>query len=128
MPHDREEEPAPAPESAAVFDLDRLPRVRPKFMLTPDDSGAKRTLQEPAPTQAGETPPEFDPDNVPHVRPQFRRRADDLAAKRAASKPAPEVLKRTGQDWRAGTLAQREIESPPPAEKPVPESQARLRQ
>ena len=127
MPHDSDDKSAPEPEGAAVFDLDRLPRVRPRFLLTPDEPGTKRARQEPAPEQAGETTPEFDPDSLPRVRPQFRLRTDDLAGKRAPRKPAPAAPKRTGEDWRAGTLAKRANESPPRAEEPASESQAALR-
>ena len=129
MPHDRDEKPTPAPEAAPAFDPDRLPRSRPNFMLTPDEPGANRTLQEPAPAPARETAPEFDPDNLPRVRAQFRLTPDDLAGKRAARKPAPAPAprKRTGQDWRARTLAQRADESPPRAEEPASESQTALR-
>ena len=52
----------PEREGAAVLDLDRLPRVRPVFMVTPDDPPGEPAPQEPAPAPARETTPEFDPD------------------------------------------------------------------
>ena len=89
MPHDRDKKPTPAPEAAPAFDPDRLPRLRPAFMLTPDDRPAKPAPRKPA--------------------------------------PAPVPRKRTGEDWRARTLAERANESPPRAEEPARESQAALR-
>ena len=59
MPHDRDEKP-PAPDATPAFDFNNLPRVRPKFFLTPDDPPAEPAPQKPAPAQAGETAPEFD--------------------------------------------------------------------
>ena len=90
----------PEPEGAAVLDLDRLPRVRPVFMLTPDDPPAKPAPQKPAPAPTRETAPEFDTDNLPLLRSQFRLTPDDLAGKRAPSEPAPGGPK---EDW--GRLA-----------------------
>ena len=52
---------------------------------------------------------------------------DGLAGTSAPREPAPAAQKRTGEDWRAGTLAQRANESPPRGEKPTGESQAALR-
>ena len=119
----------PEPEGAAVLDLDRLPRVRPVFMPTPDDPSEKPVPQKPAPAQAGETAPEFDPDILPRVRPQFRVTTDDLGAKRALQKPAPtpSPRKTTGEDWRAQTLAQRATQPPPRADEPASESESALR-
>ena len=129
MPHDHDEKPAPAPELPAAFDFNDLPRVRPKFFLTPDDPPGKPAPQESAPAQAGERAPEFDPDILPLVRPSFRVTTDDLGAKRVLRKPAPapSPRKTTGEDWRAQTLAQRANQPPPRADKPARESEAALR-
>lgn len=67
MPHDHDEKPAPAPEPPAAFDFNDLPRVRPKFFLTPDEPPGKPAPQKPTPGQAGEPAPEFDPDILPRV-------------------------------------------------------------
>ena len=108
MPHDHDEKP-PAAEAPAAFDFNKLPRVRPKFFLTPDDPPGKPAPQKPVPAPVREPAPEFDPDILPRVRPQFRVTTDDLGARRALRKPAPapSPRKTTGEDWRAQTLAQR---------------------
>ena len=128
MPHDRDEKP-PAPDATPAFDFNNLPRVRPAFMLTPDDPPGEPAQHKPAPAQAGETAPEFDPDILPLVRPSFRVTTNDLGAKRALRKPAPapSPRKTTGEDWRAQTLAQRANQPPPRADKPARESEAALR-
>ena len=119
----------PEPEGATVLDLDRLPRVRPAFMLTPDDPPAKTAPQKPAPAQAGETVSEFGPDILPLVRPTFRVTSGKLGAKRTMQKPAPapSPRKTTGEDWRAQALAQRANQPPPRVEESAGESQAALR-
>ena len=126
MPHD---EKPPAPDATPAFDFNNLPRVRPVFMLTPDDPPGEPAQHKPAPAQAGETAPEFDPDILPRVRPQFRVTTDDLGAKRALQKPAPtpSPRKTTGEDWRAQTLAQRATQPPPRADEPASESESALR-
>ena len=120
MPHDRDEKRA-APEAAPAFDFDSLPRVRPKFFLTPDDPPGEPAPEKPA--------PEFDPDILPLVRPTFRVTTDKLGAKRARQKPAPapSPRKTTGEDWRAQTLAERANKPPARAEEPAGESQGALR-
>ena len=52
MPRDRDKKPAPTPEPAPTFDPDTLPRVRPNFLLTPDDPRAKPAPRKPAPAPA----------------------------------------------------------------------------
>ena len=119
----------PKPEGAAVLDLDRLPRVRPAFMLTPDDPPGKPTPQEPTPAQAGETVSEFDPNILPRVRPAFRITTNKPWAESTLQKPAPapSPRKTTGKDWRAQTLAERANKPPPRAEEPARESESALR-
>ena len=119
----------PEPEGAAVLDLDKLPRVRPVFMLTPDDSPGKPAPQKPATAASNETSFERDPENVPRVRPKFGVRTDKLGGRRTLQKPAPTPAPRktTGEDWRAGALAERANEAPVQAEEPARESEAALR-
>lgn len=129
MPQDRDEKPGPAAKVAPRFDFDDLPRVRPVFILTPEERGAQPAPQKPATATSNETSFERDPENVPQVRPKFRVRTDELGKKRtllkSASTPAPR--KTTGEDWRARTLAERANEPPPQAEEPTRESEAALR-
>ena len=119
----------PEPEGTAVLDLDRLPRVRPVFMLTPDDPPGKPPPQKPATAASNETSFERDPENVPRVRPKFRVRTDKLGAGRTLQKPAPApaARKMPREDWRSSALAERANEPRPRAEEPASESQAALR-
>ena len=119
----------PEPEGAAVLDLDRLPRVRPVFMLTPDDPPGKPAPQKPATAASNETSFERDPENIRQVRPKFRVRTDKLGVRRTLQKPTPTPAPRktTGEDWRAQTLAERANEAPVQAEEPARESEAALR-
>ena len=129
MPHDRNEKPAPAAKVAPTFDFDDLPRVRPVFILTPEERGAQPAPQKPATATSNETSFERDLENVPQVRPKFRVRTDELGKKRSGQKsaPAPSSRKIPGGDWRASTLAKRANESPVQAEEPARESEAALR-
>ena len=107
MPHDSNEKPTPAPEAAPAptFDFDDLPRVRPVFMLTPDERTAKPAPQKPESTpeeQAtgsgegeGPTPPPapapapaFDFDNLPRLRPNFFLTPDDPPGNPTPQRPA----------------------------------------
>ena len=47
-----EKSPTPAPETAHVFDLDSLPRVRPNVFVTPDDRPGGAAPRKPTPTPA----------------------------------------------------------------------------
>ena len=120
MPHDRDEKP-PAPDATPAFDFNNLPRVRPAFMLTPDDPPGKPAPEKPA--------PEFDPNILPLVRPAFRVTTGKLGARPTLQKPAPAPppRKTTGEDWRAQTLAERANKPPARAEEPASEGQAALR-
>ena len=120
MPHDRDEKP-PAPDATPAFDFNNLPRVRPAFMLTPDDPPGKPAPEKPA--------PEFDPNILPLVRPAFRVTTGKLGARPTLQKPAPAPppRKTTGEDWRAQTLAERANKPPARAEEPAGEGQAALR-
>ena len=111
------------------MDLDRLPRVRPVFMLTPDEPPGKPAPQKPATAASNETPLERDPENVPRVRPKFRVRTDKLGAGGALQKPAPApaARKMPREDWRSNALAERANEPRPQAEEAASESQAALR-
>lgn len=113
MARDRDEKPGPAPEAPPAFDFNDLPRVRPKFFLTPDDPPGEPAPEKPA--------PELNPDILPLVRPTFRVTTGKLGAKRALQKPAPapSPRKTTGEDWRAQTLAER-ANQPPPGPKSRP--------
>ena len=120
MPHDHDEKPPP-PDAPPAFDFNNLPRVRPKFFLTPDDPPGEPAPEKPA--------PEFDQNILPRVRPAFRVITGKLGAKPTLQKPAPapSPRKTTGEDWRAQTLAQRANQPPARADEPARESEAALR-
>ena len=129
MARDRDEKPKPTPEAPPAFDFNDLPRLRPAFILTPAERGARPAPQKPATAPAGETSLELDPDNLPRVRPKFRVRTDKLGAKGTPEKPGPTPTPRktTGGDWRARALAERANEPRPRAEEPARESESALR-
>ena len=81
MPQDRDEKPGPAAKVAPRFDFDDLPRVRPVFILTPEERGAQPAPQKPATAPSNETSFERDPENVPtgatQVSRQDRRAGDE---------------------------------------------------